>query len=279
MFYRVVMQGRTLSGADLDEVKRHFARVTGLPLAVAEGLFGGMPQVIKRQVQQNDAERIAATLRAIGAAATVERELPDAGDETPEGIQVVATPFNGPPTIIPGTGASPALAPAVATSPVRMLRAVGDRWRVIAGALVLVGGAIVVAPMIDELLTKMRPAPVAAKAAPARKAAAEVAQTAPVLNASLLHGPWRCTDQNTGASTYWTYGGSGSLIFHGDVLSETPTARQAGNAAPTGWKVDGQHLAHTSAQSAPATYTVTDLTLTRLAYTDDRRLDIRCRRP
>ena len=87
MFYRVVMQGRALGGADLNDVKRDFVRVTGLPVPVAEQLFGGMPQVIKRQVPQTDAERIVATLRAIGAAATVEREPPGAEDETPEGIQ------------------------------------------------------------------------------------------------------------------------------------------------------------------------------------------------
>ena len=103
MFYRVVIQGRTLGGADVEEVKSQFVRVTGLPLGVAEGLFGGMPQVIKRQVPKTDAERIAATLRAIGAAATVEREVPGTDDETPEGALMIATPFNnGPPTIIPG---------------------------------------------------------------------------------------------------------------------------------------------------------------------------------
>ena len=101
MFYRVVMQGRTVGGAELAAVKREFVRVTGLPVGVADGMFGGMPQVIKRKVPQSDAERIAATLRAIGAAATVEREVAgsEPEDETDEGINIIASPLgNGPPT-------------------------------------------------------------------------------------------------------------------------------------------------------------------------------------
>jgi len=61
MFYRVVMQGRTLGGADSAVVKREFVRVTGLPVRVADDMFSGMPNVIKRRVEQADAERIAAT--------------------------------------------------------------------------------------------------------------------------------------------------------------------------------------------------------------------------
>jgi len=57
MFYRVVMQGRTLGGADIEEVKKQFVRVTGLPMSVAEQMFGGMPQVVKRQLAQPDAWR------------------------------------------------------------------------------------------------------------------------------------------------------------------------------------------------------------------------------
>ena len=113
MYYRVVMQGRALGGADIGEVKRHFVRVTGLPVTVAEQLFGGMPQVIKRRVAPTDAERIAATLRAIGAAATVEIEPPGTEDETLEEIRMVAHPFNqGPPTIMPGSMAPPDSTPA-----------------------------------------------------------------------------------------------------------------------------------------------------------------------
>jgi len=112
MLYRVVMQGHTLGGADVAVVKQHFVRVTGLPAGVAEELFGGMPQVIKRQLSQTDAERIAATLRAIGAAAIVERELVGTEEETSEGIRVVAAPLNaGPPTVIPGCSGEPPAPP------------------------------------------------------------------------------------------------------------------------------------------------------------------------
>ena len=52
-----------------------------------------------------DAERIAATLRAIGAAATVEREIAGSEEESAAEIRIIANPLNsGPPTIIPGTG-------------------------------------------------------------------------------------------------------------------------------------------------------------------------------
>src|SRR5690242_18941189 len=105
MFYRVVMQGRTVGGAELATVKREFVRVTGLPVRVADDMFGGMPKVIKRKVPQADAERIASTLRAIGAAATVEREVGvvDAEDATHEGIEIIAAPLgHGPPTVAPG---------------------------------------------------------------------------------------------------------------------------------------------------------------------------------
>src|SRR5215218_9822865 len=99
MFYRVVMQGRVLGTADIAGVKREFVRVTGLPVSVADDMFGGMPKVIKRKAEQSDAERIAATLRAIGAAATVEREVGefDNDDDTDEGINIIAAPLgNGP---------------------------------------------------------------------------------------------------------------------------------------------------------------------------------------
>jgi hypothetical protein len=268
------MQGRALGNADLDEVKRHFVRVTGLPPGVAEHLFGGMPQVIKRQVPQTDAERIAATLRAIGAAATVEREAPGTEDETPEGIQVVATPIHaGPPTIIPGSEPLPATT-SVPSRHARLLRAVCAKWPLLAGATALVAGAILFAPVADDLLADMRRTPAPARAAPTRAPATETVPSAPVLSATSLHGPWRCTDQRTGVSTYWTYSANGTLIFHGDALSDRVTA-----SATSGWKLDGQHLIHTFAQRAPSTYTVSELTLSRLRYGDDRDLEIQCRRP
>lgn len=275
MYYRVVIQGRTLGGADVDEVKRHFVRVTGLPARVAEQLFGGMPKVIKRQVPQTDAERIAATLRAIGAAATVERELPGTEDETPEGIQVVATALNaGPPTIIPGSAPPPDVTPPSRNS--RTLRALRARLPLLLGGAVVVAGAILLAPVVDDLVANLRPAPAPARVAPARATAPEIVQSAPVMNPTLMHGPWRCTNQRTGVSTYWTYGADGDLIFHGDALSDRA---RPGTSGPTGWKLEGQRLSHTFAQRAPDTYTVAELTLARLQYGDERDLAIECRRP
>ncbi|MFO1325404.1 MAG: hypothetical protein U1F15_15260 [Burkholderiales bacterium] len=283
MFYRVVLQGRTLGGADVEEVKRQFVRVTGLPPSVADRLFGGTPEVIKRQVPQTDAERIAATLRAIGAAAVVERELPGAEDATREGVRVVVAPLhNGPPTIIPG-GAGPADSAPVASPRARRLRTVREKWPMVAGGIALVAVAILLAPYIDDLVADLRratsPAPPPAPVAPARTPTAAAAAHAAPLNAALLHGPWRCVDQRTGVSTYWSYADHGTLIFHGDALSDRPAPGAAGASAPTGWKIEGRRLSHTFERGAPVTYTLTDLTLSRLRYGDERGADIECRRP
>ena len=279
MFYRVVMQGRALGGADVDEVKRHFVRVTGLPAAFAEQLFGGIPQIIKRQVPQTDAERIAATLRAIGAAATVEPEPPAAEAETPEGIQVVAAPLNaGPPTIIPGAMAPPPSAP-VPSRHTRWLRLLRGRWSLLRDAFMLAALAILLTPVVEDLLAEMRHTSAPARVAPKRTPAAEVVPPAPVMVATLMYGPWRCTDQRTGVSTYWSYGANGALIFHGDVLSDAPAPAGAAASAPNGWKLEGQRLFHTFAQRAPDIYTVAQLTLARLRYGDERDFDIECRRP
>lgn len=279
MLYRVVMQGRTLDGADVKEVKRHFIRVTGLPTLAADELFDGMPQVIKRQLSQTDAERIAATLRAIGAAATVERELPGTEDKSPEGVHVVAAPLHaGPPTIIPGSEPLPASTPAPSRQ-ARLLRAVRAKLPLFLGGAALIAGAILIAPIVDDLVRNLRPNPAPAQVAPVRAPEPDVAQSAPPMNPTHIHGPWRCVDQRTGASTYWTYVESGALIFHGVVLSDRPPPPAIAGSAPTGWKLAGQQLLHTFAQRAPDTYTVSDLTLSRLRYGDGRNLDIQCRRP
>jgi hypothetical protein len=273
------MQGHTLGGADVAEVKQHFVRVTGLPADVAEGLFGGMPQILKRQLSQTDAERIAATLRAIGAAAIVERELVGTEEETPEGIRVVAAPLNaGPPTVIPGSEPLPVSTPAPSWH-ARLLHAIRAKSALVIGGAVLVAGVIMFAPVADELVRNLRHDPAPAQVAPKRTPAPDTAPSAPVMNATLLHGPWRCVDQRTGASTYWSYGEDGALIFHGDVLSDKPPPPAIAASAPTGWKLDGQRLFHTYAQRAPDTYTVADLSLARLRYGNERGLDIQCRRP
>lgn len=281
MFYRVVIQGRTLDGADVEEVKRQFVRVTGLPQRVADGLFGGMPQVVKRQVRQPDAERIAATLRAIGAAATVERETPGVGDESSRGPVVITTPFNnGPPTIIPGMVVEPEVSPAAARR-VRLRRVLRSRWMLVGGAAVVAAAAILFAPYLEELVGGGGSAPPKAPVAPTRAAASDVEQpqAMPVINPTLLQGPWRCTNQRTGVSAFWSYGANGALIFHGDVLSEKPPPRDIAESAPVGWTIVGQRLSHTYPQRAPDTYTLTQLSLTRLRYGGERGLEIECRRP
>ena len=271
------MQGRTLGGWDVAAVKRDFVRVTGLSAKAAEELFGGMPNVIKRQVAQSDAERIAATLRAIGAAATVERELAGPEDKTPEGIRIVATPLNsGPPTVIPGME-PPVEQPVPKSKMRRVLGALAEKWPVVAGAAAVIGGAVLLAPYADELLTKMRRAPAPAAVAKSSDAPVEGVLPPPALNPTLLQGPWRCVDQRTGVSTYWSYSPDGILIFHGDVLSDRPAPRNS--STPTMWKLDGRRLLHAFDQHAPETYAVTELTLTRLRYGNERGLDVACRRP
>ncbi len=281
MFYRVVMQGHVLGGADLEEVKGHFARVTGLPLRVAEEMFGGMPHVVKRQVEKIDAERIAATLRAIGAAATVEREVPGTDDETPEGDLVIATPFySGPPTIVPGSEALPEISPAEARR-ARLWRVVRSKWTLRGvGAVLMIGALILLAPLAEQALSPASNVSAPAGIAPARAPAKEIEPApSPDINASLFEGPWRCTNQRTGVSDYWSYFADGRLIFHGDALSELPPSPEIAASAPTRWTIVGQRLSHTYVQGAPDTYTVTQLSLTRLRYSGERGLEIECRRP
>jgi hypothetical protein len=279
MFYRVVIQGRTMKGADMDEVKRQFVRVTGLPVRAAEQILGGMPKVIKRKLPQPDAERIAATLRAIGAAATVEREQAGSEGETDEGFEVIATPLNsGPPTVVPGAVTLPGNTP-VAPRHRRLLRAVLAKVPHIVGGILLVGGAVLVAPVVDDFVADMRRAPASAPVAPAQAGPAEAVQTVQVLNANFLHGPWRCTDQRTGASTFWTYEPTGALTFHGDVFSERPARTSTDTPAqPVGWTLEGQRILHTLAEGASNAYTVGELTLSRFRYADSK-LEIQCRRP
>lgn len=280
MFYRVVMQGRTLGGADIEQVKQQFVRVTGLPMSVAEQMFGGMPQVVKRQVAQPDAERIAATLRAIGAAATVEREILDAEDDSPEGIRVAATPLhNGPPTIIPGMQKDVAL-PVAPSRYAKLRRRMRGKWPGLALAVMLVPAGVVLAPLVEDFLADVPPAPGPARAAPARVAEPEPASRASfVVNESLLRGPWRCTDQRTGESAYWSYGADGKLIFHGEILSDRPPPVTLAAWSPNEWVIDGYKLIHKNSQRAPDTYRLEGLTLTELRYSDGRKLEIECRRP
>ena len=230
MFYRVVMQGRTVGGADLAVVKREFVRVTGLPVNVADDMFGGMPKVIKRKLEEADAERIAGTLRAIGDA-----------DDADEGIDIIAAPLgNGPPTVTPGMVPPPDVAPP--RKGMQWLTNVREKGPIVIGTLAIVGAAVYFAPEVSGWVSSFRtPEPALPKAA-ARVDPGQAAATVAVpVNPSLLHGPWRCVDQQTGLGVYWNYGSDGALTCHGDVLSDRSAPS---NAAANGWRIEGGKLLH-----------------------------------
>ena len=277
MFYRVVMQGRTVGGADLAIVKREFVRVTGLPVRVADDMFGGMPKVIKRKVEQADAERIASTLRAIGAAATVERETGAVDeDETDEGIEIIAAPLgNGPPTVIPGMAAETTNAPRKSGR----VRKLAEKWPILVGTIGLVGAVAYFADEVSGWVSSLRPAPAPQAPRPAAKNAdADDGRAVTTsFNVSLLHGPWRCVDQRTGLGVYWSYAPDGALVFHGEVLSDRPAS--TGQSVATGWRLEDGRLLHRHSAGEVDAYKVANLTLSRLRYVGDRGLEIECRRP
>lgn len=279
MHYRVVLQGRTLGGADIEHVKREFVRVTGLPAKVADNYFDGMPHPVKRQVSQADAERIAATLRAIGAAASVEREVAEGEQEVTGEIRIVANPLiSGPPSIIPGMGGATMAATTV--SQPRWVRQLREKLPMIAGVVVLALGATQLAPMVDEFVQTLKPA--AAPAAPPKRAAAPAPQAAAPaeLNASLLHGPWRCTDQRTGIATYWTYQEDGKLIYYGDTFKDGALVASSAKDVPHAWKLADGRLVLAYPQGETESLAVEALTLGNLRYGDARRrIEIDCRRP
>lgn len=282
MRYRVVLQGRAIGGADIEHVKREFVRVTGLPAAVAEDYFNGMPQPIKRQVARADAERIAATLRAIGAGASVEREVDDPDDDEHGEIHIAANPLIiGPPTVIPGSDAG-TLAAVVVPRP-RWMRELRAKLPAIGGVVALVVAALYFAPEIDGFVQALTPAsaPATVVAAPAKRALAVVPPAASATrDATLLYGPWRCTDQRTGVATYWTYRDDGAVVFHGDTLKDGASAAGPAADEPRTWQLAGDDLVITSAQGSVIAFAVEALTLTNLRYGDaGRRIAIDCRRP
>jgi hypothetical protein len=276
MFYRIVLQGHAAGDHDLATVKGEFARVTGMPEDVTERLFARTPQPLKERVSQADAERIAATLRAIGAAVTVERDLLASLEAADGGVHEIVPPgHRGPPTIVPGSEPAPAPVPPTAA------RRLGRRLRPYVGLLVGAPLAaillVALAPYADDAFRGLRPAK-AVSAEPVKPPAARAPAPAVSPNASVLHGPWRCTDQGTGVPEYWTLGADGALTYHGETFSER-AARVGDPAIPTGWQLAGDRLVFTFAQKPAVSYKVSDLNLTRLRYGDGRDLDIQCRRP
>jgi hypothetical protein len=276
MFYRVVLQGRTAGDHELPTVRREFARVTGLPEDVTERLFARTPQTLKERLSQADAERIAATLRAIGATVTVERDLLASLKSAEGGVQEIVPPdHRGPPTVVPSAEPAPTAAPPSATQSLR------HRLRpflpLLLGASVAAVLLVALAPYVDDAVRTLRPAQ-APQLEPARPPPSQAAAPPARPAAGLLHGPWRCTDQRTGLSEYWTFNAEGTLTYHGDKLKEG-AARAGDPTIPSGWQLADDRLVFTFPQNAPVTYTVSDLNLTRLRYGDGRDLDIQCRRP
>lgn len=280
MHYRVVLQGRTVAGADVEHVKREFVRVTGLPANVAESYFDGMPHQVKRQVSQADAERIAATLRAIGAAASVEREVAEGDEEDKGEIRIVANPLiSGPPSIVPGMGGAAMAAPVV--SQPRWVRQVRERLPVIVGVILLVLGAIQLAPIVDDFIQTVKPP--AAPVVPTKRAAAAAAEEpvgAADLDVTLLYGPWRCTDQRTGIATYWAYQADGHVVYYGDTFKDGALVASTANDVPNAWKLAGDRLVFALPQGEIESFAVQALTLGNLRYGDARkRIEVDCRRP
>ncbi len=276
MFYRIVLQGHVPQGVNLTDVKHQFTRVTGLPPSVTDHLFGSTPNVIKRQVAQADAERIAATLRAIGASVTLEPDFhgPNAGGLDP--VTVPALPASRhielptePPVAAPPTPAWR-----------RLARKYGKLALPVGGTVLLLAAALNFAPEVDELVRGLRKTPPPAATAPARTPAAARAASsgAPALNASLLHGPWRCTNQNNGSSTYWSFREDQTLAYLGDDFkrSDVPIVRPD---VPARWTLDGHRLRFETPDGTVRQVTVERLTLTQVEYFDARGDATRCSRP
>lgn len=276
MFYRVVLQGRAAGDQDLATVKREFARVTGMPENVTERLFALSPHPLKERVAQADAERIAATLRAIGAAVTVERDLLASLEAADDGVHELLPPdHRGPPTIVPGSEPAPAPAPPSALQ--RLRRRLRSHLPLLVGAPLAIVLTVVLAPFADDAFRALRPVQ-AALPQPVKPPPAEAPAPSALPKASFLQGPWRCTDQRTGLSVYWTFDADGTLTFHGDTFKDG-ALRSGDPDSPTGWQLAGDRLLFTFGQKSPFNYKVSDLTLSRLRYGDGRDLDIQCRRP
>lgn len=276
MFYRIVLQGHVAQGADLADVKHQFTRVTGLPPSVTDQMFRSTPNVIKRQVPQADAERIVTTLRAIGASVTLEPDFqgPSAGGLDP--VTVPAIPSyrqidlrTDPPT--------PGPAPSSWRRHARKLLRLGLP---IVGIALLVAAALQFAPEFGTFVRGLRkpsPAPVAA---PERKSPADAvaASETSSMNASHMHGPWRCTNQSDGSSTYWHFRADGTLAYLGDDLKHGDVPIP-GPDIFAHWTLDGSRLRLETGGGASRQFTLDRLTLTQLDYFDAKGDATRCSRP
>ena len=255
---------------------REFARVTGMPQNVTEDLFAKAPQLLKDRAAEADAERIATTLRAIGAAVTVERDLLASQEAVDGGVQELVAPnHRGPPTEAPGSVPAPAPTPLSAVQ--RLRRRLRPRLRILVGASLAVILVVALAPFADDILRALDPMPVVPPV-PVKPSAVETPTPAAPPKAIDLHGAWRCTDQRTGLSVYWTFEADGTLTFHGDTFKDGPPLASDPDV-PTGWQLTGDRLEFTFARKPPIAYTVSELSFSQLHFSDGRNLDIRCRRP
>jgi hypothetical protein len=275
LYYRVVLQGHVTQGADLDQVKREFMRITALPQSVTEGLFGGTPRIIKRQMPEADAERIALTLRAIGAVATIEREQDAGPDVGPEGPATLAPLPGGDSVSMPEGPVEP-----VAT-PRRRFGLTRTHFAWLAACAFAVALVPVLAPVVDGWMQKVRGVPPIVPKPAAKAVAVEPKVEVVPPKVENLHGPWRCTNQNTGISLYWQYNEDGTLDFFGEE-NFAAGKRINGAGVPNGWTLQGDQVTWTYSEAeSPGAVTnrLQALTLTQFDYIDTSRDPIFCRRP
>ena len=227
------------------------------------------------QTPEADAERIAQTLRAIGAAATIEREQDAGPDVGPEGPATLAPLQGG--DCVPRLEDLPE---PVANSRRRFgLSRTHFAW--LAACTFCVALVPVLAPVVDGWLQKVRGVPpMDPKPLPKAVPAEAKAEVVPP-KAENLHGPWRCTNQNTGISLYWQYNPDGTLDFLGEenFASGKPII---GAGVPSGWTLQGEQVAwsYTGTDSqATVANRVQARTLTQFDYIDASRDPIFCRRP
>jgi len=279
MFYRVVLQGHVAHGADVIEVKREFMRITALPSSVTDRLFGGMPKIIKRQVLEADAERIALTLRAIGAPATIERESdsgPDAGAEGPATL----APLGGTDTI--AFHDSPPAETPVSSKPSRWRAIAWRSWPWLAASGIGLALVPAAAPFVEDWVGRTRAVPAASPKPVSKAAVTDVKPAVVTPKSENLHGPWRCTSQSSGRSSYWLYNADGSVAFFGESDFASGKAPLAGADVPTRWTLQADKLAWTYAGDQPkanVVITVQDLSLMQFKYVDASREPFSCRRP
>ncbi|MFO1398136.1 MAG: hypothetical protein U1F48_13830 [Burkholderiales bacterium] len=270
MLYRIVLHSKFPEGSDPATVKREFARVTGLTRDVTEQLFAPASTVIKRQVQRADAERIAATLRAVGVQTTVELEG-GAPDNVPLGDPTVAPALDA----LAGGPVKPSPTKRLAGR----LRTYTDVVLMVAALAGLGWALLQVYEHLHPPADLGKPVP---KAAVTRPPVADAPAAPAPLKAANLEGPWRCTDQRTGLVHYWLYRADGTVVFNGESDFTKGEKPQEGPDVPIGWRLAGRKvvwLYPNKPEDAARANNVIELTLTRFDFEDAKGDAISCRRP